>query len=89
MKNEIKNTDMEYIAEANCGVDSSFPTDRFRRVIEILFFFCVFFFKAPTDKRSLFCVKVCFFSTVDAALKSLKIFLNIQKKLLLQLARYI
>lgn len=36
---------MEYIAKANCGVDSSFPTDRFRRVIEILYFF-FFLFKA-------------------------------------------
>lgn len=33
---------MEYIAKANCGVDSSFPTDRFRRVIEILYFFFLF-----------------------------------------------
>lgn len=39
MKNKIKNTEMEYIAKANCGVDSSFPTDRFRRVIEILYIF--------------------------------------------------
>ena len=42
MKNKIKNTEMEYIAKANCGVDSSFPTDRFRRVIEIFVFFFVF-----------------------------------------------
>lgn len=26
---------MEYIAKAKCGVDSSFPTDGFRRVTEI------------------------------------------------------
>lgn len=70
---------MEYIAKANCGVDSSFLTDGFRRVIAILFFFLLFlfFFKRP---GSLFYVKVCFLSTVDAALKSLRIFRNVQKK---------
>lgn len=66
MKNKIKNTEMEYIAKANCGVDSSFPTDGFRRVIEILFIL-----KRP---GSLLNVKACFFSTVDAALESLRIF---------------
>lgn len=78
MKNKIKNTEMEYIAKANCGVDSSFLTDGFRRVIAILFFFSfLVFFKRP---GSLFYVKVCFLSTVDAALKSLRIFRNVQKK---------
>lgn len=31
MKNKIKNTEMEYIAKAKCGGDSSFPTHSFRR----------------------------------------------------------
>lgn len=37
MKNKIKNTEMEYIAKASCGVDSSFPTDRYRRVIDFYY----------------------------------------------------
>lgn len=39
MKNKIKNTEMEYIAKANCGVDSSFLTDGFRSDWNIFIFF--------------------------------------------------
>lgn len=62
---------MEYIAKANCGVDSSFLTDGFRTLIEFLFLFFFVFFKRP---GSLLYVKVCFLSTVNAALESLRIF---------------
>jgi len=37
MKNKIKNTEMEYIAKAKCGVDSSFLTDRSDRNIVVGF----------------------------------------------------
>lgn len=76
---------MEYIAKANCGVDSSFPTDRFRRVIEIfVFFFCLFKASRITvTYESVFLINSGRCSQVSED------FLNIQKNSLLQLARYI
>lgn len=61
---------MEYIAKAKCGVDSSFPTDRFRRVTEItcgLFLFYFFF----NVSRITVNIWKCFSLTVDTQLSSL------------------
>lgn len=44
MKNKIRNTEMEYIARANCRVDSSFLADGSGRVIgALVLFFCFFY----------------------------------------------
>lgn len=49
MKNKIRNTEMEYIARANCRVDSSFLADGSGRVIGALaFFFCTYIFIVST-----------------------------------------
>lgn len=44
MKNKIRNTEMEYIARANCRVDSSFLADGSGRVIGALVFFLYIYF---------------------------------------------
>lgn len=54
MKNKIKNTEMEYIAKAKCDVDSSFPTDGFRRVTEITWAVFILFFSMCPESLLIF-----------------------------------
>lgn len=63
MKNKIKNTEMEYIAKAKCGGDSSFPTHSFRRS-----------YFSNASMITVLCKSLYVFQTVDTALKSLRIF---------------
>lgn len=59
---------MEYIAKAKCDVDSSFPTDGFRRVTEIT---CGLFFILFYVSRITVNIWKCFSLTVDTQLSSL------------------
>lgn len=60
---------MEYIAKAKCDVDSSFPTDGFRRVTEITCGLFLFYFFSVS--RITVNIWKCFSLTVDTQLSSL------------------